>query len=157
MSKLKDYKGVAIYVNPINGQFYCDAANNSDKLKDATFYSKKLYSIEKAIDEYTGTPIDGKEYYEIQPYNATIKKLKVIKKVGDRLFFDNGSQNTGYNKPFLYPVEIESKEEFKELTKLFNKMKNNRELQAFLQKDYMLLYSKVNLILDSLQTVKVKE
>jgi hypothetical protein len=77
---------------------------NSNDIKSATFRSTKLPSIEKAIDEFVGGTVEnGDEYYEIATYSASIKPLKVIKKVGTRLFFDDGTDTSNWSRKKIIP------------------------------------------------------
>lgn len=126
MSLVKEYKGVYIYVSA-EGEFYCDANTNSNNYKNKTFVSKKLQSIEKAIDDFKGQEIDGNRYYHIDIHYATLTPLKVIRKVGSRLFFDDGTDTSNYLRTELYPKTVDEKQEFKDLEILFEQLKENRK------------------------------
>lgn len=115
---VKKYNGVHIYVSP-EGEFYCDVKNNSSNYYQKTFNSLKLQSIEKAIDNYSGgSEIDGKVYYDICRHSMSVKRLKVVKKVGERIFFNDGKDSSDWSRKDLYPREIEKTETFKRLKQL---------------------------------------
>lgn len=115
MSKVKDYKGVTIYVN-FDGVFYCDPVKNSPDFKDKVFHSEKMGSVEKAVDNYEGAKLkDGATFYDIQSYNMSITKLKVISHVGSRLFFNDGTNSTQCNRQSLFPESITDTPTFSQL------------------------------------------
>lgn len=126
MNLVKEYKGVKIFVSP-EGEFYCDTIANSNDYKKKNFSSSKLQSIEKAIDNFKGEEIDGNSYYDILPHINCLKKLKVVRKVGSRLFFNDGTDTSFHSKRQLYPASIEEKQEFKDLQKLLEELNENQE------------------------------
>ena len=123
MNLVKEHKGVKIFVS-IQGEFYCDANTNSNDYKKKTFVSTKLQSIEKAIDDFKGQEIDGNIYYDIAVYNTTLTPLRIVRQVGNRLFFDDGTDTSNYSRRNLYPKSIDEKQEFKDLELLFEKLKD---------------------------------
>jgi hypothetical protein len=126
MSLVKEYKGVKIFVSE-QGEFYCDAIGNSNQYQNKTFSSTKLQSIEKAIDEFKGQEIDGNEYYDITVYNSTLTHLKIISKVGNRLFFNDGTDTSIISRKTLYPKSVDEKQEFCDLVLLFERIKENQK------------------------------
>ena len=126
MNLVKEYKGVKIFVST-QGEFYCDANTNSNDYKKKTFVSTKLQSIEKAIDDFKGQEIDGNRYYDIVVYNNTLIPLRVVRRVGNRLFFDDGTDTSNNSRRYLYPKGIDEKQEFKDLELLFDKLKENQK------------------------------
>lgn len=122
MNLVKEYKGVKIFVSH-KGEFYCDVNKNTNDYKNKTFVSKKLESLEKAIDDFKKQKIDGKKYYDIIVYNTTIKPLKVVQQVGNRFFFDDGTDTAYYTRETLYPESIDTTQEFKELELLFEQIR----------------------------------
>ncbi len=126
MNLVKEHKGVKIFVS-IQGEFYCDANTNSNDYKNKTFVSTKLQSIEKAIDDFKGQEIDGKSYYDIAVYNTTLTPLKVIRQVGSRLFFDDGTDTSNFSRKALYPNSINEKQEFKDLEIIFEQLRENQK------------------------------
>jgi hypothetical protein len=140
MSLLKEYKCVKIYVSN-DGEFYCDVVNNSDNYKVKTFASNKLQSVEKAIDTYQGSEItDGKEYYDICIHSAKITLLKVVRKIGNRLFFNDGSDTARYNgmyssRRLLFPKSIDTEVPFKALEMIIKKLEENRKETERLYKE----------------------
>ena len=126
MNLVKEHKGVKIFVS-IQGEFYCDANTNSNDYKKKTFVSTKLQSIEKAIDDFKGQEIDGNRYYDIVVYNTTLTPLKVVRQVGNRLFFDDGTDTIKHSRRILYPKSIDEKQEFKDLKLIFEKLKENQK------------------------------
>lgn len=126
MNLVKEYKGVKIFVSTL-GEFYCDAIKNSNDYKVKTFSSNKLQSIEKAIDDFKGQEIDGNEYYEIESYKSKVTPLKVVRKVGSRLFFNDGTDSSNYSRRHLYPKNVDEKQEFVDLVKLFAQIKVNTD------------------------------
>jgi len=127
MNLVKEHKGVNIYVST-EGEFYCDAINNVSDYKKKTFVSTKLQSIEKAIDDFKGQEIEnGKQFYDITIYNNTLVPLRIIRQVGNRLFFDDGTDTSNHSRRNLYPKSIDEKQEFKDLELLFKKLKENEK------------------------------
>ena len=126
MNLVKEHKGVKIFVS-IQGDFYCDANTNSNDYKKKTFVSTKLQSIEKAIDDFKGQEIDGNRYYDIAVYNTTLTPLRIVRQVGNRLFFDDGTDTSNHSRRNLYPKSIDEKQEFKDLELLFDKLKENQK------------------------------
>lgn len=106
MMKLKEYKGVTIYVH-YDGTFYCDAVNNSEDFKNKTFESAKLPSLEKAIDGFTGEKIsNGKSFYVFDYNKLSMTRLQAVCKMGNRVFFDDGTSSADFNRRgCLYPVK----------------------------------------------------
>ena len=99
MTFITNYKGVKIYFSTGKNDFYCDVVNNSERYKDKTFSSKKIESIKKAIENYKlGELQDDIYLYVLCKYPPRIEKIKVLRKVGDRLFFSNGKNSQNYNK-----------------------------------------------------------
>lgn len=139
MSLVKEYKGVKIFVN-YKGEFYCDANNNSNEYKNKTFNSHKLQNIEKAIDAYEGEVENGEQYYYINLYSHTITLLKVVRKIGDRLFFDNERDSLSYGIGNLRPKSFDETEEYSKLIAIFKELTENKNKQTE-------LYNKVKEIL----------
>lgn len=126
MNLVKEHKGVKIFVS-IQGEFYCDANTNSNDYKKKTFVSTKLQSIEKAIDDFKGQEIDGNRYYDIAAHNITLTPLRIVRQVGNRLFFDDGTDTSNYSRKSLYPKLVDEKQEFKDLELLFEQLKENQK------------------------------
>ena len=126
MNLVKEHKGVKIYVS-IQGEFYCDANTNSNDYKKKTFASTKLQSIEKAIDDFKGQEVDGNRYYDIAVYNTTLTPLRIVRQVGNRLFFDDETDTSNYSRKSLYPKVVDEKQEFKDLESLFEQLKENQK------------------------------
>ena len=125
MNLVKEYKRVKIFVSH-KGEFYCDANKNSNDYRNKTFVSKKLESLEKAIDNFKGQKIDGNKYYDITVYNTTIKPLKVVQQIGNRFFFDDGTDTAHYSRGTLYPESIDTTQEFKDLELLLEQIKETQ-------------------------------
>lgn len=126
MNQVKEYKGVKIFVST-QGEFYCDANTNSSDYKNKTFISTKLQSVEKAIDDFKGQEIDGNRYYDIAVYNRTITPLKIVRQVGNRLFFNDGTDTSNYSRKALYPKSVDETNSFKELKLLFEQLRENQK------------------------------
>ena len=126
MNLVKEYKGVKIFVS-IKGEFYCNVNTNSNDYKNKTFVSIKLQSIEKAIDDFKGQEIDGNRYYDIAVYNTTLTPLRIVRQVGTRLFFDDGTDTSNYSRKSLYPKSVDEKQEFKDFELLFEQLKENQK------------------------------
>lgn len=126
MSLVKEHNGVKIFVSN-QGEFYCDANTNSNDQSKKTFASTKLQSIEKAIDDFKGQEIDGNRYYDIAVYNTTFTTLKVVRQVGNRLFFDDGTDTSSNSRKSLYPKVVDEKQEFKDLEIIFSQLKENQK------------------------------
>lgn len=126
MNLVKEYKGIKIFVS-IKGEFYCDANTNSSDYNKKTFVSTKLQSIEKAIDDFKGQEIDGNRYYDISVYNTTLNPLRIVRKVGNRFFFDDGTDTSNYSRKKLYPKFVDEKQDFKDLEVLFQQLKENQK------------------------------
>lgn len=126
MNLVKEHKGVKIFVS-IQGEFYCDTNTNSNDYKKKTFVSAKLQSIEKAIDDFKGQEIDGNSYYDIAVSTTTLTPLRIVRQVGNRLFFDDGTDTSNYSRKLLYPKVIDEKQEFKDLEFLFCQLKEKQK------------------------------
>jgi hypothetical protein len=126
MNLVKEHKGVKIFVST-QGEFYCDANANSNDYKNKTFVSTKLQSIEKAIDDFRGQEIDGNTYYDIALHSTVLMPLKIVRKVGSRLFFNDGTDTSNYSRKSLYPKSVDEKQEFKDLQLLFEQIKENQK------------------------------
>ena len=127
MNQVKEHKGVKIFVST-QGEFYCDANTNSSDYKKKTFVSTKLQSIEKAIDDFKGQEIEnGKQYYEIAVYSTLLYPLKIVRQVGNRLFFDDGTDTSNYSRKALYPKSVDETQSFKDLELLFEQLKENQK------------------------------
>ena len=124
MNLVKEYKGLKIFVS-IDGEFYCDVINNSNDYKNKTFASEKLQSIEKAIDNFSGQNVNGNEYYSIQIFNNKIIPLKVTKFVGNRIFFDDGTDSSNGLRKLLYPKSIDKTQEFKDIKTILEQIEKN--------------------------------
>ncbi len=126
MNQVKEYNGVKIFVST-QGEFYCDVITNSSDYKKKTFASTKLQSIEKAIDDFKGQEIDGNQYYDITVYNTTLTPLKVVRQVGSRLFFNDGTDTSNQSRKSLYPKNIDQKQEFNDIQNLFEQLKESQK------------------------------
>lgn len=133
MSLVKNYRGVDIYVSP-EGEFYCDVKFNSSKYHQKTVNSFKLLSIEKAIDGYKGEEIDGNSFYVIEPHSNDFKKIKVIKRIGNRLFFDDETDTSMWSRRDLYDESIENHPCFEEIKKSYDVILENARKIDFLYK-----------------------
>lgn len=154
MSLVKEYKGVKIYVSP-TGEFYCDVNYNSDNYNSKTFLSTKLQSIERAIDNFEGGKIEEEVYYDINMYIPKITVLKTIRKVGNRIFFDDGTDTSLVSRSKLYHRSISEKLEFKELENIFDKMKENNENIKKIYEENRKLMTLSKSKIDSLHKVNV--
>jgi len=117
---------VQIFVST-QGEFYCDANTNSNIYKNKTFSSVKLQSIEKAIDDFQGQKVDGNSYYDIAVYNTTLKLLKVTSRVGNRYFFDDGTDSSMHSRKTLYPKSVDQTKEFADLDLIFKEIRQNEK------------------------------
>ena len=142
MSLVKEYKGVKIFVN-YKGEFYCDAKNNSNDYNKKTFNSHKLQNIEKAIDTYEGEIENGEQFYHISVYEYTITLLTVVKKVGDRLFFDNGTNSINYSSGNLRPKSFDETEEYSKLVSIFERLIENKKQQTELYNEARALLTNI--------------
>ena len=146
MTTVKEYKGVKILVTD-SGKFYCDVTNKSRDFEDATFKSEKLQSIEKAIDEYTPEEIDGNTYYAFGRYSPSITKIKVVKKVGNRCFFNDGTDTSYDERKKLYPENTNRYPQFETAKLLQEEYKETvRQIKE--------LYSRQNHLMSKFQELK---
>ena len=83
--------------------------------------------LKKAIDDFKGQEIDGNRYYDIAVYNTTLTPLRIVRQVGNRLFFDDGTDTSNYSRKSLYPKAVDEKQEFKDLELLFDQLKENQK------------------------------
>lgn len=144
MSKVKvqSYKGVDIYVTP-KGEFYCDALNNSSDYESKTFQSRKMEALEKAIDQFEDGVKDGPILYD-----ADFRPVKVIRKVGSRVFFENGMDTSRweYNRRPFYSLVTAQTEKFQKILELKElQSKNLKELQRIYAEQDRLLKEIKNL------------
>jgi hypothetical protein len=152
MSLVKEYNGVKIFVSQ-NGEFYCDVIANTNDYKNKTFGSFKLQSVESAIDNYDGRVVDGNEYYDIQ--ESILLPLKVTSRVGNRLFFNDNTDTSHYNRKKLYPKSIETTPEFKELEIIFKKINDtNIQIKKLYDQKYK-LYADAGLKINTFSKVIV--
>ena len=142
MSLVKEYKGVKIFVN-YKGEFYCDAKNNSNDYNKKTFNSHKLQNIEKAIDTYEGEIENGEQFYYVNLYSHTITLLKVVRKIGDRLFFDNERDSLSYGIGNLRPKSFDETEEYSKLVSLFERLIENKKQQTELYNEARALLTNI--------------
>lgn len=91
-----EYKGVEIHLTD-NGEFYCDAVNNSNDYSKRQFNSFKFASIKKAIDDFEGAKVD-KLFYKFEPYTCSIIEYKQVSSKGNLLIFDDGKDSNDYTK-----------------------------------------------------------
>ena len=63
----------------------------------------------------------------IAVYNTTLTPLRIVRKVGNRLFFDDGTDTSHYSRKALYPKSVDEKQEFKDLEILFEQLKENQK------------------------------
>lgn len=133
MALLKEYKGVRIFVND-KGEFYCNPITNDGVYNLKMFSSVKVASIEAAIDEYGGEDIvNGNQYYSIETHANELKLLTVIRRVGSRLFFDDGTDTAMYSRRELYPKEIDQQLGFAQFAEMISQMKDmSAEIQRLL-------------------------
>jgi len=156
MSLVKIFKGVKICVNA-DGIFFCDVDKNSEFLKDATFNSQKITSIESAISNYQAEDdLEKKSFYVIELYRNLIKKIITTKHVGSRLFFDDGTDTSNFDRRNLYSGDIEKFDEFKTLESLVNEITENSKEAERLYKLNSVLHNKANLILKTFDKENVK-
>lgn len=150
---VKDYRGIKIFVY-IDGTFYCNMDHYPD-YKKKTFQSNKLASIEKAIDEYHEKVVDGSIYYDIVSYIPRIHRLKVIGKVGSRLFFDDGTSSMSHNRQKMYPKDIETTAGFLKLKALFDDITANKLEINRLNQENTALMAEANKITSKLKKIEV--
>ena len=127
--KVKNYKGIDIYITP-NGEFYADFYGNSGEYHRRTINSKKMSSIEKAIDDFGSEKID-KIYYQPDTFQVKIKEIRVIGKIGSVLILNDGTK-TAHGFTALdesSPIEIINKME--ELEKEFDEKK--QQIQSLIK------------------------
>ncbi len=114
---VKEYNGVKIYITT-EGRFFCDCISNSNDFSKKTFDSEKIQSIEKAIDNFEGESIN-ESYYLLNVYPLSVTKLKAKSRVGNRIFFSNGTKSDDWNLRGIKKGSlIEDKEEFERLLRL---------------------------------------
>ncbi len=154
MNLVKEYKGVKIFITDV-GEFYCDAIGNSNDYKKKTFVTAKLQSLEKAIDSFKGQEIEGNRYYDIHVYNTTLTPLRVIRNVGNRLFFDDGTDTSSHSRRELYPKSVDEKQEFKELELIFEQLRENQKEISNLYEVQKKLRAEADKKLKTMSKVKV--
>jgi hypothetical protein len=126
-TKVKNYNGCNIYVH-FDGTFYCDPINNSDEFKNAGIKSEKLSSVEKAIDNYeTNGKTFVNKYVVITPYNEKITVVTSKSKIGNRIFFDDGTMSDRRNDlKYFYNGDVTENIIYKnEILPCFEKLKEN--------------------------------
>jgi hypothetical protein len=129
-TKVKTYNGCNIYVHN-DGTFYCDPINNSDEYKNAGIKSEKLSSVEKAIDNYeTNGKTFVNKYIVIVPYNEKITVVTSKSKLGNRIFFDDGTMSDRrHDLKYFYNESVTENEIYKnEILPVFEKLKENAAL-----------------------------
>lgn len=134
MTKVNTYKGVDIYINP-QGDFYCNPSTNTGNYLNKVFSSSKFDSILKSIDSYTGEVQDGEEYYDINinTYTPVTTLIKVVRKVGNLLFFDNNTNSMHMLKSRLFPKEVKDNPKLKEIETAIEELQFYRDKMTDLQ------------------------
>ena len=126
-TKVKTYNGCNIYVN-FDGTFYCDPINNSDEFKNAGIKSEKLSSVEKAIDNYeTNGKTFVNKYIVIVPYNEKITVVTSKSKLGNRIFFDDGTMSDRrHDLHYFYNESVTENNVYKnDILPVYEKLKEN--------------------------------
>ena len=72
-------------------------------------YLQNYSQLKKQLMIFKGKEIDGNRYYDIVVYSTTLTPLKVVRQVGNRLFFDDGTDTIKHSRRILYPKSIDEK------------------------------------------------
>ena len=115
-----EYKGVKIHLTD-NGEFYCDAVNNSPEYSKRQFNSFKFASIKKAIDDFEGSKVD-KLFYKFDSYNCSVETHRQVSKKGTLLIFDDGKDSNHYSKRNLISSDDINEDSLKYAKELSDKM-----------------------------------
>lgn len=129
-TKVKTYNGCNIYVH-FDGTFYCDPINNSDEYKNAGIKSEKLSSVEKAINNYeTNGKTFVNKYVVIAPYCEKITVVTSKSKLGNRIFFDDGTMSDKrHDLKYFYNEDVAENEIYKkEILPIYEKLNENSVL-----------------------------
>lgn len=124
MKPIKEYKGVFIYHNTFKNEYYCDAKYNSSNYENKTHIGNKIQHIERAINDCEGYVVDDIiQYYAVEVYEPKIELLRVVKRLGKHLYFDDGTSTKDKNRERLYPKSIDTEPDFKTLLSLLDTSK----------------------------------
>lgn len=124
MKPIKEYKGVFIYHNTFKNEYYCDAKYNSSNYENKTHIGNKIQHIERAINDCEGYVVeDIIQYYAVEVYEPKIELLRVVKRLGKHLYFDDGTSTKDKNRERLYPKSIDTEPDFKTLLSLLDTSK----------------------------------
>lgn len=124
MEFIKEYKSVFIYQHIPTGEYYCDAKYNSSNYKNNTHIGNKIQHIERAINDCKGYIVDDIiQYYAVEVYEPKIELLRVVKRLGKHLYFDDGTSTKYKNRERLYSKSIEEEQDFKILLSLLDTSK----------------------------------
>lgn len=124
MKPIKEYKGVFIYHNTFKNEYYCDAKYNSSNYENKTHIGNKIQHIERAINDCEGYVVeDIIQYYAVEVYEPKIELLRVVKRLGKHLYFDDGTSTKDKTRERLYPKSIDTEPDFKTLLSLLDTSK----------------------------------
>ena len=124
MEFIKEYKGVFIYHNTLKNEYYCDAKYNSSNYENNTHIGNKIQHIERAINDCYGYVVgDVIQYYAVEVYEPKIELLRVVKRLGKHLYFDDGTSTKDKTRERLYPKSIDEEQDFKILLSLLDTSK----------------------------------
>ena len=124
MEPIKEYKGVFIYHNTLKNEYYCDAKYNSSNYENNTHTGNKIQHIERKINDCEEYVVDDIiQYYAVEVYEPKIELLRVVKRLGKHLYFDDGTSTKDKNRERLYPKSIDTEPDFKILLSLLDTSK----------------------------------
>lgn len=157
MGPITVYNGIEIYLT-VDGEFYCNPDTNSSNYEDKLLVSTELLNIKRNIDNFYGERIiNGDRYYIISVSNTSIKPVQIVRRHGDNIHFDNGTDtDRHYSMRTLHPSYVDSQPEFKDLKVILDKLKETEleleRLEVLMQQ----LTDEANAKVDCLHMVDVR-
>ena len=110
--EIQSHKGVMIYFNHRQGDFYCNIGRNTPHYSDKTHNSKRYEGIIKAINNAESVTIEAQTVLEIVPMSGLIKEHTIIAKKGNMYIFKSGRTSDVINRHanMFFKSVTESKE-----------------------------------------------
>lgn len=146
------YKGVMIYFNEREGQFYCNVAKNTNEYYAKTDNSKRYEGIKKAIDNAPATVVSDEIAIEFIMHSGVMKEHKVKSRKGNIITFDNGVQYTAPNMRggWIFQASIKKDKKWKELKASFDAFAQHKADLYEMQKESNEMYRDILLTVKSL-------
>lgn len=121
---LKNYNGVKIEVSE-NGEFHCDIIMNLPFGRSEHFFFNQLEDLEGKIDEVINSRKDinyESIYIAISNSEPEIREIKIESILGNKIFYNDGSNSGYYSRKLVVDEEFLSNPDFIELKKIIREL-----------------------------------